>query len=153
MCAEITRVPAPEATPDYYTTPHNTPLNVTAAASILLNDTASRPGAVLRVINITGGQRRWGRAPPAPFRCLSAHLWWLHRGLSTHITASPPNNPPPTPVDVPSSDGNLTSVDLTTGSFVFTPRRGFTGNTTFTYGAGWPLTTGMRVRPASARRV
>ena len=33
--------------------------------------------------------------------------------------------------DVAPSDGVLTEVDLAAGTFVFTPARGFTGNTTF----------------------
>ncbi len=41
--------------------------------------------------------------------------------------------------DVPSSQGNLTQVDLTSsgtrGTFIFTPARGFSGNATFQYGA------------------
>jgi hypothetical protein len=37
--------------------------------------------------------------------------------------------------DVAPSDGVLTEVDLAAGTFVFTPTRGFRGNTTFEYGA------------------
>lgn len=58
-CAFITREPIPAATSDFYTTPYNTPRMVNASESILLNDTASVVGAVLRITNITGVQ-----APP-----------------------------------------------------------------------------------------
>lgn len=37
--------------------------------------------------------------------------------------------------NVSSADGEVTGLDLATGAFVFTPRRGFRGNTTFVYGA------------------
>lgn len=35
----------------------------------------------------------------------------------------------------PTADGNVTQLHNATGSFVFTPARGFSGNTSFVYGA------------------
>lgn len=38
-------------------------------------------------------------------------------------------------VGLPASAGNITLLDNTAGTFVFTPVRGFTGNASFQYGA------------------
>lgn len=41
------------------------------------------------------------------------------------------------------ADGNLTAVDMATGSFTFMPARGFRGNTTFKYSAQRALGNGL----------
>ena len=87
-----------------------------------------------------------------PASTLPAKDDYYQGAYNTPLTVKPPNTPlsndGPSPndptrdlnittilADVPAADGNLTRVDLTTGAFVFVPKRGFYGNTTFTYGA------------------